>query len=109
MSIEETKQQSLVVETGRPADDLEVKLGLERGVMEYGCKFLKISEEDWVKYFGTIFAELYNDPDMKIRDRFLSKEVYDKNPEEFYKEIQEILFVKAKEKERKDRDLVNYL
>ncbi|MES2408667.1 MAG: hypothetical protein V4509_00020 [Patescibacteria group bacterium] len=109
MSIEKLTQSSPVVETKALDNTLEEKMELERGVMGYGCEFLHITEEEWVKFYGDLFAEMFQDPNLELYKKFKSKEVYDRDPKAFYQEIQEELFKRFKQKDLKDQELVKYM
>ncbi len=76
--------------------DFERKIELERELIKYGCDLLHISEGEWVNTYATLFSEMYKDEETKIKSRF--DEVYDRNPEEFYKQVHQELFDKYKQK-----------
>lgn len=95
MTPEEPKQTDIPL-TEEEKKDFNRKIELERELMKYGCDLLHISEGEWVNTYAILFSEMYQDPETKIKGRF--EEVYDKNPEEFYKQVHQEIFDKYKQK-----------
>lgn len=69
------------------------KMELETELMRYGCSYLHISESEWVKCYAKLFDDMYKDPASNIQERF--GEVYDTNPEEFYRQLHQELYARA--------------
>jgi len=63
--------------------NFEKKIELETSVMQYAKDKYGLPPEQWAEWYADYFREIC---DEGLLQRF--EEVYDKNPEEFYDEIQ---------------------
>lgn len=97
MNPEEQGPQNSETHIETSSDDINPKMELERGLIEFGCKYLHISENEWIKHYAGPFDQVYHDPHLAIQEKFYSKDVYDKNPEEFYRYVHQLLFEQVKQ------------